>query len=192
MSGETVSLRKGPFGFYVQLGEAKEGEKPKRCSLPRQLSPSEVTLDQGIALLALPREIGKHPEGGEAITAGIGRYGPYIKHGKRYCSLKGDDDVLSIGLNRAVAVLAETPQRGGANAGTPIGEHPADGQTGHPAQRPLRALCQARPPDRLPAQGHGHGRRHPGDGGRAFWPSAPPRRNRRKKAKAKAKPKGEA
>ncbi len=127
-SGEPVTLRKGPFGFYVQLGAAKDGEKPKRCSLPRQLSPDDLTLDRALALLALPREIGRHPEGGEAITAGIGRYGPYIKHGKRYCSLKGDDDVLSIGLNRAVAVLAETPPRGGAAAGTPIGEHPSDGR----------------------------------------------------------------
>jgi DNA topoisomerase-1 len=127
-NGEAVTLRKGPFGFYAQLGEGADGEKPKRVSLPRHMAPDQLALAEALALLALPREIGRHPEGNEPIIVGIGRYGPYIKHGKRYCSLKGDDDVLSIGLNRAVTVLAETPQRGGANAGTPIGEHPSDGQ----------------------------------------------------------------
>jgi DNA topoisomerase-1 len=127
-SGLPVSLRKGPYGFYAQLGEAENGEKPKRVSVPRDMSLDQVTLDRALALLALPREVGRHPESGEPISAGIGRYGPYIKHGGTYCSLKGDDDVLAIGLNRAVALLAEAPARGRAPAGKSLGDHPEDGK----------------------------------------------------------------
>ncbi len=125
-SGEPVSLRKGPFGFYLQLGEATEDSKPKRTSVPKDLAPMEVTLEQAVALLALPREVGQHPETGEKITAGIGRYGPYIRQGSKYCSLKEGDDVLSIGLNRAVTLLAEAKSRG--PAGKPVGDHPEDGK----------------------------------------------------------------
>ncbi len=103
--------------------------KPKRVSLPQGMAPSEVDLDRGLALLALPRELGPHPETGEMITAGIGRFGPYLKHGPVYKSLAQDDDVLSIGLNRAVSLLAEPKganRRGGA-PGKPLGNHPADG-----------------------------------------------------------------
>jgi DNA topoisomerase-1 len=125
-SGEVISLRKGPYGFYLQIGEASDDQKPKRSALPRGMDPGSVTLAQALALLALPREVGKHPESGEVITAGLGRYGPYLKHDGKFVSLKGDDDVLTIGLNRAVIVLAEQ-KRGGA--GKPLGAHPADGQT---------------------------------------------------------------
>jgi DNA topoisomerase-1 len=86
-------------------------------------------LETALSLLSLPRDIGKHPESGEMITADIGRYGPYIKHGKQFVSLKSDDDVLSIGINRAVAVIAEAPQKGKA-AAKPLkvlGEHPVAG-----------------------------------------------------------------
>jgi DNA topoisomerase-1 len=139
-SGLPVSLRKGPYGHYVQLGENgekpdkkdkdKAAAKPKRVSLPRNLSPNDVDLPRGLALLALPREIGKHPETREAITAGIGRFGPYLKHGTTYKSLGADDDVLSIGLNRAVSLLAEAKGGGrrGAAPGKALGEHPADGK----------------------------------------------------------------
>jgi DNA topoisomerase-1 len=80
--------------------------------------------------LSLPREIGKHPETHEVITAGIGRFGPYLKHGSTYKSLGADDDVLTIGLNRAVSLLAEAKGGGrrGASPGKPIGDHPADSQ----------------------------------------------------------------
>jgi DNA topoisomerase-1 len=124
-SGQEITLRKGPFGFYAQLGAGEDGAKPKRVSLPRGLAPDQLTLRHALGLLALPREIGQHPESGEMITAGIGRYGPYMKLGKAYCSLKGSDDVLTIGLNRAVALLAEAQARGGT--GKPLGDHPADG-----------------------------------------------------------------
>ena len=128
-SGLTVWLRKGPYGLYVQLGDVEEAkgkakEKPKRTSLPKGVDAATVDLARALALLSLPREVGAHPESGAEITAGIGRYGPYIRHDGKYVSLK-DDDVLSIGLNRAVALIAEAPA--GAKA-TTLGDHPDDGK----------------------------------------------------------------
>jgi DNA topoisomerase-1 len=125
-TGKPVTLRKGPFGIYLQLGEAEGDEKPKRASLPKNMAPAEMDLQTGLALLALPREVGKHPEDGKVITAGIGRFGPYVKHGSTYRSLTEDDDVLNIGLNRAVTLIAEAPARRGA--GRQLGEHPEDGK----------------------------------------------------------------
>ena len=125
-TGLEVSLRKGPFGHYVQLGEAQEGEKPKRASLPKGDTPTEMTLERALGLLSLPREIGAHPESGEMILAGIGRYGPYVKHGKTFKSLDKDDDVLAVGINRAVALLAEAPRGRAAAPGKEIGKHPSD------------------------------------------------------------------
>ena len=126
-----VTLRKGPFGIYIQLGEPGEkGEKPQRVSLPKGVSPEDVDLELALKLLALPREVGQDPETGETITAGIGRYGPYVKRGGTYKSLPNDDEplaVLEIGLNRAVSLLAEAPKRGGGALKT-LGEHPSDGK----------------------------------------------------------------
>src|SRR5207302_6751258 len=106
-SGLGVAVKKGPYGHYIQLGEGGNGAKPKRVALPRGLKPADVDLATALRLLALPREIGRHPEDGEPIAAGIGRFGAYIKHGSQFASLAADDDVLTIGLNRAVTVLAE-------------------------------------------------------------------------------------
>jgi DNA topoisomerase-1 len=132
-TGERVTLRKGPYGIYLQLGEPKgpKGkEKPPRCSLPKGLAPAEVTLETALALLALPRTIGAYPETGEPILAGIGRYGPYVKHLSTYRNIPEGEDVLTIGLNRAVALIAEAPARrgGGASSGKEIGSHPGDGK----------------------------------------------------------------
>jgi DNA topoisomerase-1 len=128
-TGLPVLLRKGPYGHYIQLGNAeKGGEKPKRVSLPKGMKPADVELETALRLLALPREIGKHPESGEMIAAGIGRFGPYLKHGRVYKNLGPEDDVLTIGLNRAVSLLAET--KGGRAAREPLrvlGNHPEDG-----------------------------------------------------------------
>ncbi|SOD89773.1 type I DNA topoisomerase [Caenispirillum bisanense] len=127
-TGLDVTLRKGPYGVYVQLGEPEGKTKPKRASLPKGMEPADVTLEKALALLSLPREVGKHPETGETILAGIGRFGPYLKHGDAYKSLGRDDDVLEIGLNRAVVVLAEA--KAGRKAGAPaktLGEHPDGG-----------------------------------------------------------------
>ena len=150
-----MTLRHGPYGQYVQLGDgngngngngaapveeqpkakgkgkgkkkAPPKEKPKRVSLPRGLSPADVTLEIAVGLLSLPRTVGMHPETNEPIVAGLGRFGPYLKHGDAYKSIRGDDDVLTIGLNRAVALLAE-PSKGGRRTqpGKTLGNHPAD------------------------------------------------------------------
>jgi len=127
-SGDKVTLRKGPYGLYLQLGEAKEkGDKPKRISLPPDRSPADLELEFALKLLYLPREIGKHPESGEPILAGIGRYGPYLQHEKKYRSLPGVEDVLTIGLNRAVDLLATAPERRqSAAALRTLGAHPED------------------------------------------------------------------
>ncbi|WP_029006159.1 type I DNA topoisomerase [Azorhizobium doebereinerae] len=127
-----VTLRDGRFGTYLQLGEAVDGEKPKRSSLPKGLAPADVDLEKALALLALPRPIGTHPEDGQPILAGIGRFGPYIQHGKVYANLEAGDDILAIGLNRAVVLLAEKQAkgRGGRGAAAPgrtLGDHPTEG-----------------------------------------------------------------
>ena len=130
-TGLPVTMRKGPYGIYVQLGEAEKGskQKPRRQSLLRGMTPSDVDLEVALKLLSLPREVGPHPESGEMILAGVGRFGPYLKMGDRYCKLGPDDDVLTVGLNRAVTVIAETPARGAPKtAGKTIGDHPDDGK----------------------------------------------------------------
>ncbi len=106
-TSEVVSLRKGPYGIYIQLGEGAEGTKPKRVSLPRDLTPATLDFETALKLLALPREIGAHPTSGTMILAGLGRFGPYIKHGNDYRSLESTADLLSVGINRAVDLLAQ-------------------------------------------------------------------------------------
>jgi DNA topoisomerase-1 len=132
VSGMDVTLRGGRFGPYVQLGEGKDGEKPKRAGLPKNTEVDSVDLEFALGLLALPREIGKHPESGEVILAGIGRFGSYVKHQTNYANLEAGDDVLHIGINRAVTLLAEKAARGprgrrGAPSGRLLGEHPEFG-----------------------------------------------------------------
>ncbi|HEY6335200.1 MAG TPA: type I DNA topoisomerase, partial [Alphaproteobacteria bacterium] len=167
-STKPVYLRKGPYGYYVQLGgelngngngkgvgngaldakpataETEEGEaiaaktrkrkkvklppaeKPKRVSLPRGTKPEEMTLELALQLLSLPREIGPHPETGKPISAGLGRFGPYIKHESTFKSVGSVEDVLTIGLNRAVDLLSQAKTRGPA-ALRDLGPHPEDG-----------------------------------------------------------------
>ena len=126
-SGEEVTLRKGPYGLYIQLGVGENDEKPKRVSLPKGLSVVDIDLERALGLLSLPRDIGADPQTGEMIAAGIGRYGPYVRMGKLYRSLEDADDVLTIGLNRAVTLLAEAPRRRGGTARS-LGDHPKDGK----------------------------------------------------------------
>lgn len=101
-------------------------EKPKRSALPKTMNPEDVDLKNAQGLLSLPREIGINPETNKPIKAGIGRFGPYIQHEKTYVSLKGDDDVLTIGINRAVTLLAENPAKKAVEPLRVIGEHPSD------------------------------------------------------------------
>jgi DNA topoisomerase-1 len=129
-TGLEVTLRDGRFGPYIQLGEATDGEKPKRASLPKDWPAATIDLERALKLLSLPREVGPHPETGKMISAGIGRYGPYVEHGGRYANLPTADEVFEVGLNRAVAVLAEKAERGGRPARDPgrvLGEHPDGG-----------------------------------------------------------------
>jgi DNA topoisomerase-1 len=128
-TGEEITLRSGRFGDYVQQGE---GEKPKRCSLPKGMAPADVTLEQALALLSLPREVARHPTSGEPILAGIGRYGSYVQHGKTYANLGKDEDVLAIGGNRAIDLIVAKESGGGgrrfgAGSGRALGEHPTLG-----------------------------------------------------------------
>ncbi|MBV9509537.1 MAG: type I DNA topoisomerase, partial [Caulobacteraceae bacterium] len=131
-TGKAVWLKTGRFGPYV---EQAADDKPKRASLPKGWPPAAMDLEKGLRLLKLPREVGAHPEDGGMILAGIGRYGPYIQHNGTYANLESADEVFEVGLNRAVAVLAEKraggsrPGRGaGAAALKELGAHPADGQ----------------------------------------------------------------
>jgi DNA topoisomerase-1 len=126
-SGLAVIVKRGPYGYYIQRGHAGNGEeKPKRITVPRGMDPESLELETAVALLGLPRTIGDHPETGEAIIAGIGRFGPYLRTGDLYVSLRGDDDVLSVGLNRAVELIARSANK--RTPGKSVGEHPADGK----------------------------------------------------------------
>ncbi len=133
-SGAEITLRDGRFGVYVQEGEQVEGgEKPKRSSLPKTIKPDDLTLQQAIALLSLPREVARHPTSGDPIVAGIGRFGPYVQHGKTYANIGRDDDVLTIGANRAIDLIVTKEQGGGArfggsnDPGRVLGDHPDGG-----------------------------------------------------------------
>ncbi|CAD7032629.1 type I DNA topoisomerase [Pseudorhizobium endolithicum] len=131
-TGEDLTLRSGRFGPYIQRGEGKDA---KRSSLPKGWKPEDIDHEKALALINLPRDIGKHPESGKMISAGIGRYGPFLLHDGTYANLESVEDVFTIGLNRAVTVLAEKQSKGpgGRGRGTPaalktLGEHPDGGE----------------------------------------------------------------
>jgi len=132
-TGLDVALKSGRFGPYLQLGEGSKEEKPKRAGIPKGWSLDDITLETALKLLSLPREVGKHPESGEPILASIGRFGPYVQHQKTYANLDSGEDVLTIGLNRAVTLIAEklaNPGKGrrfGADPGRSLGDHPQRG-----------------------------------------------------------------
>ncbi|PBC00055.1 type I DNA topoisomerase [Mesorhizobium sp. WSM3862] len=130
-TAEEITLRSGRFGPYIQRGEGKDA---KRSSLPKGWTAESIDHEKALALLALPRDVGKHPETGKMISAGLGRYGPFVLHDGTYANLESIEDVFSIGLNRAVSVIAEKHQKGkgGRNGSTPaalkeLGEHPDGG-----------------------------------------------------------------
>ncbi|MGQ3214017.1 type I DNA topoisomerase [Shinella sp.] len=130
-TGEEITLRSGRFGPYVQRGDGKEA---KRSSLPKGWTPASIDHEKALALLSLPRDIGQHPESGKMISAGLGRYGPFLLHDGGYANLETVEDVFSIGLNRAVTVIADKASKGpgGRSRGTPaalktLGDHPDGG-----------------------------------------------------------------
>ncbi|WP_373354244.1 type I DNA topoisomerase [Pseudoroseicyclus sp. CXY001] len=132
--GDPITLRDGRFGPYVQRGDVtEEVPKPPRASLPKGWEPEALDLEKALRLLSLPREVGKHPEDGEPVEAGIGRYGPFVKHGRLYANLKEADEVFEIGMNRAVELLAQKAASRGAGRGAAakplkeLGEHPDGG-----------------------------------------------------------------
>ena len=133
VDGVEIALKTGRFGPYVQKGEATEAEpKPPRASLPKGWAPESLTLERAIELLTLPRIVGMHPEDGVVVEAAIGRFGPYVKHGSVYANLPDVEEVFTIGMNRAVEVLAQklAGRRGGGAATEPLralGEHPDGG-----------------------------------------------------------------
>ena len=125
-TGEGITVRRGPYGLYVQQGAPDPEDKkarPRRTSLPRGMEGDTITLEQALGLLSLPREVGAHPVTGELMQAGIGRFGPYIKMGAIFASLDKDDDVLSIGLNRAVDAIQKKLE-----SVRSMGAHPKTGE----------------------------------------------------------------
>jgi DNA topoisomerase-1 len=132
-TGSPVLLLEGRFGPYVQLGEATEDEKkPKRASLPKGMNPADVTLEMALRWLSLPRTLGRHPDDGEEVRAGIGRFGPFVVHGNDFRSLEKTDDVYTVGLQRALELLSRP--KGGRGQRKPLeplrtlGAHPSDGE----------------------------------------------------------------
>ena len=129
-TSEEIVLKSGRFGPYVQRGDGKEA---KRASLPKGWKVEDLDHEKALALLSLPRDVGQHPETGKMISAGIGRYGPFVLHDGTYANLESVEDVFSIGLNRAVTVLAEKKSkfadrgRTAAAALKELGEHPDGG-----------------------------------------------------------------
>ncbi len=125
-----ITLRKGPYGPYLQLGEPEPKKKPKRVSIPKDVPLEDIDFEIAVQLMALPREIGPHPESGSMITAGLGRYGPYVECDKKYGKLANGMEVLTVGMNRAVELLANAKARGGAGRAAPplrvVGPHPED------------------------------------------------------------------
>ena len=119
-TGLNVFIKKGPYGIYLQLGDEK---KPKRTSIPKQVSAKDINLQKALAFLSLPRLIGQHPESGQDISAGIGRYGPYLKYDINFISLPADETVINLGLNHAVVLIAENSEK----LGKVLGDHPDGG-----------------------------------------------------------------
>ncbi|WP_140984939.1 type I DNA topoisomerase [Asticcacaulis tiandongensis] len=132
-TGKVVALKIGRFGPYVQLGEAEsKDDKPKRASLPKAWPAPSIDLERGLKLLALPREVGLHPEDGKPITAANGRFGPFIAHDGTYANLQSFEDIFEVGINRAVVLLAEkrANPKGKATSVAPLkelGDHPESG-----------------------------------------------------------------
>ena len=122
-TGEMITIRKGPYGVYMQVGEGTDEKKPKRVSIPKNFEPDEIGLNTAIQLLALPRKLGFHPENNLTVSAGIGMYGPYILHNKKYKALEKTDNILDIDLDRAIELIAKPNIRGNATLKN-FGEHP--------------------------------------------------------------------
>jgi DNA topoisomerase I len=127
-TAKAIWLLHGPFGPYVQLGEPEGDKKPKRVSVPKNIAPDAVTLETALRLLALPRDLGPHPESGKKVVAAIGRFGPYVSHDGSFKSIPKDESVFDIALDRAVALLKEPKSFSARGALKVLGKHPDDNQ----------------------------------------------------------------
>ena len=125
VTGLTVYAKVGPYGPYVQLGEAKDGTKPKRASLPKGTEPESVDLGQALRLLSLPRTVGTDPETGEEVVAGLGRYGPFVRRGKKFASLANEDQMFTVAIDQAVVLLNQ--KKTGRTVLKELGAHPKTG-----------------------------------------------------------------
>jgi DNA topoisomerase-1 len=131
-TNQEIIMKKGPYGIYVEM---QEDGKSKRAGLPKGKDAASFTLAEAVSLLALPRLVGNHPEDGKPIKAGLGRFGAYLQYDSKFISLKGDDDVLTIGMNRAVDLIADAANKaaksGKADAAPlkTLGNHPNSGDT---------------------------------------------------------------
>ncbi len=195
-TGLEVTVRSGRFGSYLQLGEATKDEageavKPKRASLPKGVAPDEIDLDRAVKLLALPRTIGKHPDDGEDIIAGVGRFGPYVKHGKTYANI--DAERGHPGDRPQSRGHADRGKEAQPRQGPPLRRRPrqaawrasAEGRHDRRQERPLRALRQPQRRQRQPAEREDAGDHHARRGGRA---DRRPRRERRRLERAAQAP----
>ena len=172
-TGLEVTLKKGPYGFYVEMGQDKK--TLKRASLLKGMAADEVTIDTAVGLLSLPRDVGLHPESGKMIVASTGRFGPYLLHDGKYTSLRGDDEPLTVGINRAVVFDFRRQQRWPfrchriAHRGQPPGRR----QFHRNFLRPLWAICEARQNQCLAAARSGarsaNGRAGSGVAGSTGW-----------------------
>jgi len=127
-TGKLIQLLQGPFGPYIQLGEMEGEKKPKRVSVPKNIAPDSVDMAVAQQLLALPRDLGPHPETGKKVVAAIGRFGPYVSHDGQFKSIPRDESVFDIALDRAVALLKEPKVFNARGALKVLGKHPADSQ----------------------------------------------------------------
>ncbi len=132
-TGAEVGVKIGRFGPYIQMEPLEKDEKPKRAGIPKGVDPAGVDLELALKLLSLPREIGLHPETGKPILAGLGRFGPYVNHDGQYASLDSFEEVFTVGINRAVTLIAEKKAKGFQRRGPKplreLGKHPDSGAT---------------------------------------------------------------
>ncbi len=122
-TGEMITLRKGPYGFYMQVGEGSKEKKPKRVSIPKNYEPDEIGLNTAIQLLSLPRRLGKNPENDKVVSVGIGMYGPYILHNQQYRALEKEDNILEIELQRALELIKKPKGQFGNPILKTLGNH---------------------------------------------------------------------
>jgi DNA topoisomerase-1 len=128
-SGKDILLMNGPYGPYLQLGQAEADtkKKPKRVSIPKDIPPANVNLDVALMLMALPRDLGLHPATNKKVIANIGRFGPYVNHDGKFKSIPRTDSVFDIDLARAVELLAQTNT--GPAPVRELGNHPTEAGT---------------------------------------------------------------